>query len=200
MGNGGYDVTQYDIQLAVDVASNTITATTTIQAQATQALRTFNLDFRDLVIDDLRVNGQPASFSVATWQDLWLREGFSHYCWWLWLEQTKGEKYFQQYLRSQYSWMQQKRMWAPAQPRMGYLLDWPVYTRTAWTLHALRLHIGDESFFRLLHTWVERHQYGNASTADFMALAEEVSGQELDALFQIWLYGNEIPPMPELTL
>jgi hypothetical protein len=59
LGNGGYDVTHYDIVLAVDVASNTSTATTTIQAQALQTLVRFNLDFRGLEIDELQVNGQP---------------------------------------------------------------------------------------------------------------------------------------------
>jgi hypothetical protein len=30
-----------------------------------------------------------------------------------------------------------------------------------------------------------------------MALAEEVSGQALGDFFQRWLYGADIPPMPE---
>ncbi|MFN2225986.1 MAG: hypothetical protein ACK2UY_06755, partial [Anaerolineae bacterium] len=44
-GNGGYDVQHYDIDLTVDMANRQIMAQTTIQARATQALRSFNLDF-----------------------------------------------------------------------------------------------------------------------------------------------------------
>ncbi|MCB0083018.1 MAG: hypothetical protein KDE47_18890, partial [Caldilineaceae bacterium] len=43
-GNGGYDVQQYDLDLAVDVANNIITGTATITALATATLDTFNLD------------------------------------------------------------------------------------------------------------------------------------------------------------
>ena len=46
LGNGGYDVTHYAITLAVEMAGNTISGTTTIQAQATQPLASFNLSWR----------------------------------------------------------------------------------------------------------------------------------------------------------
>lgn len=56
-GNGGYDVQHYDLDLTVDVANNIITGTATITALATSTLDTFNLDFHELTIDALRVNG-----------------------------------------------------------------------------------------------------------------------------------------------
>ncbi|RIK39421.1 MAG: metallopeptidase, partial [Chloroflexi bacterium] len=62
LGNGGYDVMHYAIDLQVEMASNTITGTTTILAQATQPLRTFNLDFFGLTIDAIQVNDRPARF------------------------------------------------------------------------------------------------------------------------------------------
>jgi aminopeptidase N len=55
------------------------------------------------------------------------------------------------------------------------------------TLQALRERIGDTAFFRLLPTWTKLHRYGNADTAQFIALAEKVSGQKLGDLFQKWL-------------
>lgn len=70
-----------------------------------------------------------------------------------------------------------------------------VYDRGALTLHALRLRIGDEAFFAVLHTWTERYHDGNAATADFIALAEEISGQELDAFFDAWLYEIALPSL-----
>jgi aminopeptidase N len=53
--------------------------------------------------------------------------------------------------------------------------------------------IGDDAFFELAQTWVERFGGGTASTQDFAALAEEVSGQDLEAFFDVWVYAPEKP-------
>jgi aminopeptidase N len=66
--------------------------------------------------------------------------------------------------------------------------------------HALRLRVGDEVFFEILRTYTERYRYGNASTADFIAVAEEVSGQDLGEFFDAWLYAEDIPAIPEMEL
>ncbi len=55
-------------------------------------------------------------------------------------------------------------------------------------LEALRQRIGDAAFYATLRTWVADHAYGNATIAEFIALAEAQSGQDLDALFQKYLY------------
>jgi hypothetical protein len=64
----------------------------------------------------------------------------------------------------------------------------PCYWRGGTTLHQLRLAIGDDDFFRLVRTWARSHTGGNGTTAQFIALAERISGQDLVALFQTWLY------------
>jgi aminopeptidase N len=61
------------------------------------------------------------------------------------------------------------------------------------TLQALRLRIGDEAFFRLLKEWVRRNAGGNVTTERFIALAERVSGRQLDGFFRTWLYGRKKP-------
>ena len=64
------------------------------------------------------------------------------------------------------------------------------------TLHALRLEIGDEAFFRVLRAWASRNRYGVVSTADLVRLAERVSGEQLDGLFDTWLYTAGKPTRP----
>src|SRR5215207_437190 len=71
-----------------------------------------------------------------------------------------------------------------------------VYERGGLTLHALRLHLGDETFFTILRTWTARFHNGNATTEDFMALAEEISGEQLDDFFDAWLFSAALPPLP----
>jgi hypothetical protein len=53
---------------------------------------------------------------------------------------------------------------------------------------ALRERVGDAAFFSILRDWVTRHRYGNATTQDFVALAEADSGRSLSGFFDVWLY------------
>jgi aminopeptidase N len=56
------------------------------------------------------------------------------------------------------------------------------------TLQALRATVGDDAFFDILRTWTTENRDGTATTDEFVALAERVSGTQLDDLFTTWLY------------
>jgi aminopeptidase N len=63
IGNGGYDVKHYRIQLDFDPGNNSFTsAKTTIRARATQTLKEFSLDFQDLDVASVKVDGRDADF------------------------------------------------------------------------------------------------------------------------------------------
>jgi aminopeptidase N len=137
------------------------------------------------------------SVSVQNWQDIWLKEGAATYTEWLW--QTRGEELD---VLSKVADIHRRRLSLTApigQPAADDLYSDGAYTGGALVFHALRLHIGDEVFFELLRTYQERFRYGNASTQDFIALAEEVSGQDLDEFFQTWLYSEKLPRLPAAT-
>jgi aminopeptidase N len=71
MGNGGYDVSHYDIRLAFDPATKAIAATTTVTARATQDLSRFDLDFQGpLTISRLSVDGRGAAYTRSGAQEL----------------------------------------------------------------------------------------------------------------------------------
>jgi aminopeptidase N len=88
----------------------------------------------------------------------------------------------------------------PGTPPRSGLFSASVYLRGGLALHALRLAVGDDTFNRILRTYAERFKYGNATTEEFIALAEEVSEQQLDDLFNAWLYAEEMPDISELKL
>ncbi len=88
----------------------------------------------------------------------------------------------------------------PGRPTQRDLFNRGVYLRGALTLHALRLNVGDEAFFEILKTYYTRYQGGNATTADFIGVAEEISGQDLQAFFDEWLYAPIMPDIPEMAL
>ena len=68
LGNGGYDVSRYTVTLDIDVDANAISGRTQIEADATQDLSSFNLDFRGLTITQVTVDGSPAGHSRAGYE------------------------------------------------------------------------------------------------------------------------------------
>jgi aminopeptidase N len=62
IGNGGYDVAHYDLDLAYDPASRLLDGVATISASATQSLCRFNLDLRGLSVSSVRVDHARADF------------------------------------------------------------------------------------------------------------------------------------------
>ena len=59
-GNGGYDVTHYDLAVTYDPETDKLTGVATISAKATQNLSTFNLDFIGLTLREVKVDGSKA--------------------------------------------------------------------------------------------------------------------------------------------
>ena len=62
LGNGGYDVQHYSIDLRFSPERNHISATATISAIATQALSRFNLDLQGMQVHSVAINGARAHF------------------------------------------------------------------------------------------------------------------------------------------
>jgi aminopeptidase N len=71
-----------------------------------------------------------------------------------------------------------------------------VYVRGAMTLQALRQAVGDDAFWRIVRGWASTKSGGNATTEEFIAFAERVSGQQLDDLFATWLF---TPTKPQVA-
>jgi aminopeptidase N len=140
------------------------------------------------------------SVSLESWQDVWLNEGFASYAEWLWIEHVGGASARDEVIRSAYHDLAANKPPPPGKPPAHDLFNDGVYRRGGLTLHALRLRVGDDAFFKILWAYADRYRYGNASTANFIAVAEEVSGQALGPLFDSWLYAKQLPEMPELGL
>ncbi|SCK33144.1 Peptidase family M1 [Streptomyces sp. WMMB 714] len=63
-GNGGYDVSHYDLRLKYQPKSDELSGTATLLAESTQELSRFNLDFA-LDVSAVHVNGRKASFETS---------------------------------------------------------------------------------------------------------------------------------------
>ena len=148
-----------------------------------------------VVVHELAHQWYGDSVSVNEWNEIWLNEGFASYAEWLWSEKqgTSAQSQFDRVYANANA-----PMWKvpPGAPGKAQIFDQSVYTRGAMTLHALRVTVGDDAFFRILKTWAQEKQNGNATTPEFIAVAERVSGHDLDQLFNDWLYATTRPPRP----
>ncbi|MCZ6539844.1 MAG: hypothetical protein O6922_08485, partial [Chloroflexi bacterium] len=63
LGNGGYDVSHYDLDLNIDPDANTLAGVATIDVRATENLEAFNFDFAGPDVSSVRVNDEPAKFT-----------------------------------------------------------------------------------------------------------------------------------------
>jgi len=134
------------------------------------------------------------SVTPKTWQDIWLNEGFATYSEWLWNE-FRGQGTPQGRFDEIMARPAEDKFWAtpPGDPGAQTLFAAATYDRGAAALQALRGKMGDPDFFTVLKTWARKHAGENVTTADFRALAEKVSGQQLDDFFQTWIYGPSKP-------
>jgi aminopeptidase N len=126
------------------------------------------------------------------WINTWLNEGFATYCEALWFESIGGAGGLREYMLL---------IDEPSGNFQGPIYDNPdpfddtVYDKGGWALHMLRHVVGDSVFFDILYEYGTHPSYAfaSATTEDFLAVCEDVSGQELDWFFEEWIYGVNRP-------
>ncbi len=156
-----------------------------------QTRPTYEADYLTLstVVHELAHQWFGDSVAVESWRDIWLNEGAATFMEARYSE-THGGLPAQSWMLAQYNdHGDDSAFWQldVADPGPDHLFDWAVYERGGMALQALRHRIGSDTFWRLLRRWVHDNRAGNGSTEAFVALAEEVSGQDLGGFFQAWL-------------
>ena len=153
--------------------------------------------FTVLVVHELSHQWHGESLTPASWRDVWLTEGPATYTEWLWNERESGRSVQQQF-DSAYARPAGDPFWQvrPGDPGPQNLFHPTVYQRGAMTLHALRRNVGARTFFSILRAWADRNRHGTVTTQQFVDLAEQLSGRQLDDLFQRWLYTPGKPSFP----
>lgn len=134
----------------------------------------------------------------ADWGDMWLHEGFGTYMQALYLETLRGMEGYHAYMDAQRAGTRSALAVAPrgvTSARSIYRA--PIYSKGAWVLHTLRYVVGDEPMREILRRMAypdpamqrvtDGRQVRHATTDEFLAIAERVSGKELDSFFEVYL-------------
>lgn len=139
--------------------------------------------------------------AVESWSDIWLNEGAATFFEWRYAEAHGGPS-AEARLRTEYDrsgaddefWAGQVADPCPAFQHCASSIFAPlVYERGAMAFQALRNRIGEADYWTLLRRWVAEQGGGTGSTGEFAALAEAVSGEDLDGFFDAWLRSGTKP-------
>lgn len=138
--------------------------------------------------------------TCASWQDIWINEGFASYSEYLALESLKSpsEADF---------WMGQAHDWAFKEPEgsvyipledagEGYRIFSTAlsYKKGAALLHMIRYELQDDStFFKTLANFQDQFADSVATGQDFLNVLNETSGSDFDRFFEQWYYGQGFP-------
>jgi aminopeptidase N len=136
--------------------------------------------------------------TCATWQDLWLNEGFATYSEALYLELHYGIDQYWSHMRGEMSMARNApgTLFVEDTSSVRNLFDnRRVYAKGASVLHMLRHVMGDSLFLTALKSYVadQQFRYATASTRDFQGVCEAVSGLHLAYFFDQWVFGEKHP-------
>ena len=118
----------------------------------------------------------------------WLQEGLATYYALLAERDIFGENYFYYRLYESAEQLKQLSDTGKGQKLVNAKASsLTYYQKGAWALHILRERVGEVAFAKAVKAYLFKHQYGNVTTADFMAQVELASGQDLTEFKKDWL-------------
>ncbi|WP_432889405.1 M1 family metallopeptidase [Kribbella sp. CA-245084] len=135
--------------------------------------------------------------AVRSWDDMWLSEGHARY-----YERkyaaARGFTDLNAELKDLYAADQQNRDESGPMGRVdnpiGLLFDTDAPGQLMLT--GLNTIVGEQTFRRIEQTFFDRYRDRNATTQDYIDVANQVSGRNLTQYFDNWLYSPTTPPMP----
>jgi aminopeptidase N len=138
--------------------------------------------------------------TCATWQDIWVNEGFASYAEYLAYENLNSKMEADAWMNNAQSRALREPEGSVFVPSAGATDENRIfstnlsYKKGAVILHMLRKQINNDTlFFRSLRSYLSKYTYGSASGDDFKQVVEQETGTNLQKFFDQWYYGKGYP-------
>ncbi len=146
----------------------------------------------DLISHELAHQWWGDMITCATFHHIWLNEGFATWSEAYWKEQDEGFATYQQYMDFA-AYYGSGTIFVEDPLNDNIFSSSLTYNKASWVVHMLRGVLGDTDFFAGLAAYRAAFEYSSATTEDLRDVMEAVSGRDLDAFFQQWIYGEYFP-------
>jgi aminopeptidase N len=124
---------------------------------------------------------------------IWLNEGFATWSEAYWREQSEGMAGYHDEMDAA-AYYGPGTIYVEETSNFSAIFDQDLsYNKASWVVHMLRHVLGDEDFFAALEAYRDAYAYGSATTEQLRDVCESISGLDLDAFFQQWIYGEYYP-------
>jgi hypothetical protein len=135
--------------------------------------------------------------TCATWNHIWLNEGFATYTealWEQWKPGSSGLQALKNAMAARRPSTVNGTVYCPSTTDQNRIFSTDFsYRKGGWTLHMLRGVMGDTNFFQALRNYRAQYGGGSATTEEFQAVCEAVYGSSLNYFFQQWVYQPGAP-------
>ena len=183
-----------------------ITATTMADTEIAMA----NIDFlrpsvEDLVSHELGHSWFGNLVTCKNWAELWLNEGFATYMEAAYREKKYGRANYiekvkddaEKFIAEDATVRNNHGLYNLQAGNVSALFDRAgvTYSKGGAVIHTLREQVGDETFWKAINLYLNRHKFGNVESTDLLASMEETSKQDLDWFFKQWVYGVGYPKL-----
>jgi len=134
---------------------------------------------------------------VADWSDVWIGEAIPTYMQWLWLQGNVGRTGLDVTIAAARAKVNNAAWPPPDEPRVGDVYIGGGGLRGALFLHALSLRIGQTDFLDVLATAYRDHVDATLTTEEFIAIASDVSGENIGPFADAWFHRVPLPGFPD---
>ncbi len=131
--------------------------------------------------------------TCRTAEDMWLNEGWAHYCEFLIYEAISGYNSYITAVKNnhatnvQFLHVKEGGYQTLSNIPQTYTYGDHVYNKGADIAHTLRSYMGDSIFYSSIKTYLANHQYTDVSSTDFRDALSAASGMNLTDFFDDWV-------------